>query len=37
MNLGLCYLKGIGVKKDLERAMEYLSKAANEGNTEAKL
>lgn len=37
MNLGLCYLKGIGLNKDVERAMEYLKRAAKKGNLEAKL
>ncbi len=37
MNLGICYLKGIGLKKDVEKAMEYLKKAAKKGNNEAKL
>jgi TPR repeat protein len=37
MNLGICYLKGIGMKRDLEKAMDYLSRAAKKGNLEAKL
>lgn len=28
MNLGICYLKGIGVVKDGRKAMKYLKKAA---------
>lgn len=37
MNLGICYLRGIGVKQDTNRAMEYLKLASSKGNQEAKL
>lgn len=37
MNLGICYLKGIGVPQDINKAMDYLKKAAKKGNQEAKL
>lgn len=35
-NLGVCYKYGIGVKADLEKAIIWLSKSAEQGNKDAK-
>ncbi|MBQ9213603.1 MAG: SEL1-like repeat protein, partial [Bacteroidales bacterium] len=35
-NLGVCYEKGQGVKKDYNKAKEWFSKAAEQGNEKAK-
>ncbi|KAL4463916.1 hypothetical protein ABPG74_005853 [Tetrahymena malaccensis] len=37
MNLGICYLKGIAVHADINKAMRLLKKAAKKGNQESKL
>jgi len=34
-NIGCFYLQGIGVSKDINKAIEYLNKSANQGNGEA--
>ena len=34
-NLGECYMKGIGVKKDLVKAIEWYTKAAEQGDARA--
>ena len=34
-NLGIFYEKGYGVSKDLTKAIEWYTKAANQGNKEA--
>jgi len=33
--LGLCYLEGWSLQKDLNKALEWLRKAADQGNIEA--
>ena len=35
--LGLCYAKGFGVKKDMDKAFEWYGKAAEKGNAKAML
>ena len=35
-NLAGCYKEGIGVDKDLAKAIEWYTKAAEQGNEEAK-
>lgn len=35
--IGLCYAKGFGVKKDMDKAFEWYNKAAEQGNAKAML
>ena len=35
INLGLMYVKGQGVRQDYQKALEWLTKAANQGNASA--
>ena len=37
MNVGLCYEYGIGVTKDLVKAVEYYTLAANQGYAAAQI
>ena len=34
-NLGLCYMQGFGVKKDIKKGLYWIKKAAEKGNPES--